>query len=122
MIMDKKTLLGVVMGVVVLAIIFLAATFYLQGYKGNLSVIYLANGDLYVGTVTTFPRLTLHEGYQFQTSGDASTPQSRLVPLSEASWAPGNLHFSKSQIVFYGPLRESSTIYKAIKDKESAVE
>ena len=123
--MNKRLLQGIVAGVVVIVALFMVAFVYLQWYRGNLSVIYLANGDLYVGKLTTFPRLVLHEGYQYQTAPDPKDPSksiSRLVPMSEASWAPVQVSLNKSQVIFYGTLLESSDIYKAIKDKESAAE
>src|SRR3989344_1017589 len=121
--MNKRLLQGIVAGVVVIVALFMVAFVYLQWYRGNLSVIYLANGDLYVGKLTTFPRLTLHEGYQYQTAPDPKDPSksiSRLVPMSEASWAPVQVNLNKSQIIFYGPLQEKREIYKAIMDKELA--
>lgn len=87
------------------------------------SVVYLATGEIYVGKISHFPK--------FQVSGDAyilqlvKTPAEegveaqtsfQLTPILDALWAPEKLYLNRDQVVFYGPVLETSQVAEAIKE------
>lgn len=82
------------------------------------SVVYLSTGELYVGKLSSFPRLKLTDGYIFQVARDAADPERsnfQLAPLSDALWAPQYLYLNREQIIFSGPLSEASGIFATLK-------
>lgn len=120
--MNNKLLLGIAVGAVAIALIFIAIVFFMQRDGGTPSVVYMTTGEVYVGKLTTFPRLILRDGYQFQAVQNPEEPSgvsSRLIPFSDAAWAPSILHINEKQVVFYGPLSEESAVFKALTDKDS---
>lgn len=86
------------------------------------SVVYLTTGEIYVGKISHFPK--------FQISGDAYLLQVvkkqeegseeiktsfQLTPIKEALWAPKKLYLNSDQVVFYGPVLETSKVAEAIR-------
>ena len=77
----------------------------------------MATGEVYVGKLTTFPRLSLEGAYQYQAVQDLKDKTKtnfQLVPVAEALWAPEKMFLNRNQVVFYGPIAESSQAYKAL--------
>ena len=117
--MNKRNVL-IVVGAVIVLIIALGAYFVNEAMnpKGY-SVVYLSNGELYVGRLATFPELKLHDGYIFQAVPDTADPNKKnfqINPLTDALWAPEYVSFNKGQVLFYGPLLEESQIFQTIKN------
>ena len=109
--------------VAVVLLIFIGAIWNYQQSSSGFSVVYMATGEVYIGELSTFPRLSLVNGYQYQTVNDPKTEGKtslQLAPLSDAVWAPRKLYLNRDQVVFYGPIAETSQVFKAIKDKQSA--
>ena len=98
------------------------------------SVVYLASGEIYVGKISPV-HTAWGVGREVEVSGDAyilqvvkntvepeggGQPQVetnfQLTPINEALWAPEKLYVNKKQIVFYGPVLESSKVGEAIKE------
>ena len=87
------------------------------------SVVYLATGEIYVGKLSHFPkfqissetyilqvvRIPAEEGMEEQTSF-------QLTPIQDALWAPEKLYLNREQVVFYGPVLETSKVGEAIKE------
>lgn len=82
------------------------------------SVVYATNGKIYLGKIVQFPKFQLFDAYTADIVQDPEKPEGqltlRLTPLSEVSWAPKKAYFNEDQIIFYGPLEESSRAYQAI--------
>lgn len=77
------------------------------------SVVYLSTGEVYVGKLSTFPRMELKNGYVLGTAPDPADPKKsnfQLNPLNEALWAPERLYLNKKHVVFYGPILPTSQI------------
>ena len=107
---------------VVILVIVTAVIWRVRQADDSLSVVYLATGEVYIGTLSTFPRLTLAaDGYQFQTvPGQGGTaPTTQLVPISEAQWAPKKLYLNRDQVVLYGPLSEESAISATLRQRNA---
>lgn len=85
------------------------------------SIVQLANGQMYVGKLNYFSRLKLTDVYAFQILRDEKNPEKnsfQLVPLRETLWAPTKLYFERSQVMFYGPLEETSKIVQGLRGKQ----
>jgi len=108
---------------VVILVIGIGIIWKVQQVDKSLSVIYLTTGEVYVGTLATFPRLSLSgDSYQFQmvpSQQGGSADSTRLIPLSDAPWAPKRLYLNRGQVVLYGPLSEESLIFKALLEKSA---
>ena len=77
------------------------------------SVVRFTNGDTYVGHLSTFPSLVLRDGYVIQTLKDqdnSGQTNFQLLPLAETVWSPQKIYIERSQVLFYGPLNNSSKI------------
>ena len=109
--MSKKNLIIVV--VVVLVALIVGVLGYKMSHNNQYSVVYLTTGEVYVGKLSTFPSLTLTNGYILQVIKDATDPTKnnfQLQPISQALWAPSELHLIEKNVIFYGPLMPTSTI------------
>lgn len=84
--------------------------------RNSLSVVYMSTGEVYVGNLSYFPKLVLTNAYQFQAGSDGSY---QLVPVSEALWAPKAMYLNPEQVIFSGPVEESSKVVQAINNKGS---
>ena len=107
----------------VVLIVILAALAYVYKDKlmtrgaGGYSVVYLTTGEVYVGHLSTFPDLSLKNGYILQLvkdPNDATKSNFQLNPIKDALWAPEVMHLIKDNVVFYGPLMSSSAIAKKL--------
>jgi len=113
---ENKTL--VLFLIIVLAIVYFS--FLSHKNDNNYSVVYLATGEVYVGKLTTFPNMQLKDAYIFQVIKDTIDPTKsnfQLNPVNEALWAPKEIHLNKEQVVFYGPLSETSKIAETLVGK-----
>jgi hypothetical protein len=110
------------MAVGIIVIFLVGFYIYTQGQISSKpwSVVYMNTGRLYIGKVTTFPSMQLHQAYSVEKGSDPSNVQKetvQLVPLSDATWAPQKLYINKDQVIFWGPIEENSVAAKAIKGK-----
>lgn len=109
----------------VVAVIILVGAYYFAFIRQNAeySIVYLSTGEVYVGHLSTFPRLKLTDGYIFQAVKDPADPAAKttfqLNPLKEALWAPQYLYVNEEQVLFTGPLSETSSIYRTLKNPGS---
>ncbi len=85
------------------------------------SVVYAANGKVYIGKVVNFPSFQLFEPYSVDIVQDPEKEEGqltfRLTPLSEVIWAPEKLDFNREQVIFSGPLDKNSRAWKAIEEE-----
>lgn len=111
-------------GVIVVALVLIVAAYFFVFVRqsGEYSIVYLTTGEVYVGHLSTFPRLMLTDGYIFQAIPDPTDPKKstfQLNPLKDALWAPQYLYFNSDHILFSGPLSESSNILKTLRNPSS---
>jgi len=109
--MSKKNLIIVIVGVLLVLIV--AVLVHRAKQASQYSVVYLTTGEIYVGKLTTFPEMTLTDGYILQVTKDPTDPTKtnfQLQPINQALWAPSELHLIEKNVIFYGPLLPSSTI------------
>lgn len=108
---NKNIVLAVVVVLIVVGVAFWSKK--MNKSDSAYSVVYLSTGEVYVGKLSTFPRMELKNGYVLGTAPDATDPQKsnfQLNPLTEALWAPEHLYLNKEHVVFYGPILPSSKI------------
>ena len=123
--MTNKKILLLVLGVIVIALVAHTLVYKLNwkdrsGLSGELSVVYVTTGEVYIGNLSTHPKFAVTDAYKFQTTKDPADPlkiKTQLIPFSTALWAPRVVYFNREQVVFYGPLSESSKVFQAIKNK-----
>jgi len=84
------------------------------------SVVYLATGEIYIGKLSCFPkRFKLNDAYRLQAvkdPEDETKTNFQLTPLDEALWSPKELYLNYDQIVFHGPIEESSKAGEALRN------
>ena len=88
------------------------------------SVIYLATGEIYVGKISHFLRFRItRETYILQVvkvpaeeEGMEPKTSFQLTPIQDALWAPEKLYLNREQVVFYGPVLETSKVGEAIRE------
>lgn len=123
--MNNKYLVTVFVCLAVIALA-IAASIYFQTRtqsQDNYSVVYLTTGEVYVGKLSSFPRLSLTDAYLIQMVKDPtdSTKSSfQLAPLSQTIWSPKVLYLNSKNIVFSGPINDSSQVVQTIKNGSSA--
>jgi hypothetical protein len=119
--MDKRkmAMVGAVVIIVALAVV---AKFYflkkIQSDSSVYSVAYLTTGEIYIGHLSTWPRMELRDAYLLQTvkdNTDATKTNIQLTPLKEALWAPKYLYLNEKNVIFYGPIEEGSKAAEAIR-------
>lgn len=122
---SKKSLIIFIV-VIVLLVLTLGFCVYseLNISKKPWSVVYLTTGEIYVGKISCFPKLQIHDAYILQlvkkpAEGEEVTEETKtsfqLTPLKDALWAPKKLYLNPKQVVFYGPVEENSKVAEAIR-------
>lgn len=84
------------------------------------SVIYLSSGEIYIGKLSTFPKLVLTDAYILQAAANPDDPANKtfqLAPLKEALWAPDKIYLNKENIIFTASIRPDSQIAQTLKGK-----
>ncbi|MFA5954647.1 MAG: hypothetical protein WC817_03880 [Patescibacteria group bacterium] len=89
------------------------------------TAVYLTTGEIYIGELARFPKLTLTNPYLLQlvreqaaTDQSAAKPPSfQLVPLSGTVWAPQKLYLNPQQVIFSAPLRDDSKVVQGMNNK-----
>lgn len=78
--------------------------------------VLLANGDLYFGKLTYFPKLTISDPYTLQAVTDPETGEAALqvVPLSVSIWAPEKLVINPDQVVTVSKITKDSQVMRLI--------
>lgn len=99
-----------------------AAKFYwlkkIQSDSSDYSVVYLTTGEIYIGHLSTWPRMEINDTYLLQSvkdTADAAKSNIQLTPLKEALWSPKKLYLNEKNVVFYGPIEEGSKAAEAIR-------
>ena len=116
---DRKIIIAVIItGAVLLSL--LAVTFISPLAFGKpYFVVYTTNGEIFVGKASWFPRFNLTDAYIIQSGvpGPDVAGGLQLVPLRDTPWSPKKLYFERSQIIFYGPVSEESSVAQTLKSR-----
>ena len=97
------------------------------------SVVYLTTGEVYIGKISPVHsawgigrEIQVSDSYLLQVVKNTVEPEGggepqvetnfQLTPINEALWAPEKLYVNKKQVVFYGPVLETSKVGEAIKE------
>ncbi|MBI2592550.1 MAG: hypothetical protein HYW37_00080 [Candidatus Colwellbacteria bacterium] len=93
-----------------------------QSQEVSYSAVYLRTGEIYVGKLSFFPRMTLTDAYIFENVRDPKDQTKfnlQLTPLRNSVWAPQKIYLNSEQVIFYGTVGETSkvaeTLRKAVK-------
>ena len=84
------------------------------------SAVYLSTGEIYIGKLSTFPKLALSDVYLLQVvpnPDDATQKAFQLAPLKDSLWAPDRIYLNDEQVIFIAPVREDSEVAKTLKGK-----
>ena len=125
----KKSL--VITGILVILVLALGYCAYseMNIAKKPWSVVYLATGEIYVGKISCFPKFQISndayilqvvkvpvEQIEGQEPTGETTTSFQLTPIQDALWAPEKLYINRDQVIFYGPVLETSKVGEAIKE------
>ena len=84
------------------------------------SVVYLTTGEIYIGKLSCcFKKFELNDAYRLQAvkdPEDETKTNFQLTPLDEALWSPQKLYLNPDQIVFHGPIEDSSKAGEALRN------
>lgn len=98
----------VLMGVIILGIII----FYILKSKSNYVAVFLNNGFVYFGKLSTFPRLKLVNPIFIQVDQSGNPLIQRF---SDAFWHPqGFIYLNKQNIAFIAPIKNTSPLISFI--------
>jgi len=84
------------------------------------SVVYLSTGEIYVGKLSTFPKLVLTDVYLLQSVTSPDDPNKKsfqLAPLKEALWSPDKIYLNDEQVIFTASIRADSQVAQTLKGK-----
>ncbi len=84
------------------------------------SVVYLDSGEIYVGRLSTLPRLILDDAYILQIVPNEEDPAKsgfQLTPLSSTLWAPKRIYLNKDHVIFTAEVRDDSQVAQTLKGK-----
>ncbi|MBI4250699.1 hypothetical protein HY622_03865 [Candidatus Uhrbacteria bacterium] len=115
----NQTIVGVVALVVVVAAVWAFLGFQKNGeFRNKYSVVYLSSGELYVAKLSVFPKLVMTDPYLLLLVQNAENKSNnfQLTPLNESVWAPTKLYLKPEQVLYYGPLDESSKVLETLRN------
>ena len=84
------------------------------------SVVYLTTGEIYVGHLSTFPKLVITDYYILQVATDSKDPAKKtfqLAPLKESLWSPEKIYLNNDQVIFTAPVSADSQVAKTLNKK-----
>ena len=84
------------------------------------SVVYLSSREIFVGRLSTLPRLTLDDAYILQIVPNEEDPSKtgfQLMPLSSTLWAPKRIYLNKDHVIFTAEVRDDSQVAQTLKGK-----
>ena len=123
--LNKKILIYIVVGVLVLTCIYLGYTYGKKGSpfsQGKWQVVQLINGDVYYGHLKTFHGYELSNVYYIQNIQTGTTTSPQLLPLNSLFFGPENtMQLNKNQVMWSADLNENSQILNAIKQIETGI-
>ncbi|MFZ3011693.1 MAG: hypothetical protein WA060_01685 [Minisyncoccia bacterium] len=116
--LSKKNIIIAV--VIILVLVMVGLFVYKAKMNKGYSIVYLTTGEVYIGKLTTFPDLKLKDTFILQITKDAKDPTKnnfQLQPVKEALWAPEYINLTEKNVIFYGPLLETSQIAQTLAEQ-----
>jgi len=107
--------------VVILVLVVIGLFIYKTRMNDGYSIVYLTTGEVYIGKLTTFPGLQLKDSFVLQVTKDPKDPAKnnfQLQPIKDALWAPKFINLTQKNVIFYGPLLETSQISQTLAGKQ----
>jgi hypothetical protein len=117
--MSKKNLILFLIAILV-SVLLGPALIYLTKQRENYYAVYLNNGAVYFGKLSTFPRLKLSDAVfiQFDNQGNASVQR-----FKDAFWLPkGSIYLNRNSVLFIAPLAENSQLINFIEGRLQPVQ
>jgi hypothetical protein len=104
-------LLGILLGV---------SLIYLTKKKSNYNAVFLNNGAIYFGKLSTFPKLKLSDAVFIQVDQQG---QASLQRFKDAFWGPkGTIYLNRNSILFIAPLDKNSPLVNLIEQRQAPVQ
>ncbi len=116
--MNLKFLFSIIIGILIGLGIIGVAIFIKNSYSKYYAV-FLNNGSIYFGKLSTFPRLKLDDAIYlvFDQQGQGS-----LLRFKDSLWQPkGPIYFNKDAILFIAPIDEKSNIVRLIEGQSLSI-
>ncbi len=116
--MKKKTKLALIALGILITLSAGALLLLKKSEAKEYSMVYLVSGQAYIGQLSFFPKMKIKSSYLFEIvrdPKDATKTNFQLSPLTEAIWAPKTIYLNPKNVVFYGPIGDSSKIAEALK-------
>jgi hypothetical protein len=114
---SKLKNLIIFLGAILIGILLGVSLIYLTKKKSNYYAVFLNNGAVYFGKLSTFPKLKLSDAifFQFDQQGQASFQR-----FKEAFWMPkGTIYLNQNSILFIAPLDENSPLVNLIEQRQA---
>jgi hypothetical protein len=100
-------LIGILLGV---------SLIYLTKKKSNYYAVFLNNGAIYFGKLSTFPKLKLDDAIFIQVDQQG---QASFQRFKDAFWMPkGPIYLNRDSILFIAPIDEGSPLVNLIEQKQ----
>jgi hypothetical protein len=100
-------LIGILLGV---------SLIYLTKKKSNYYAVFLNNGAIYFGKLSTFPKLKLSDAVFIQVDQNG---QASVQRFKNAFWMPkGTIYLNQNSILFIAPLDENSPLVNLIEQRQ----
>ena len=116
----SKLFIGLIVLILLILVLVLGYMVFVKNNQSqkSYSVVYLASGEVYVGQLSLYPKMSLSDAYVLQVTQDpkdTSKNNFRLASLKDALWSPDKIYLNKEQVIFYGKVGEGSQIDKTLK-------
>lgn len=113
-----NVLFGVVAVLLVVGLISYNVYLSRRASSQTFSYVYLSNGEMYVGKLYSFPKFELRNAYLMAVIKNPTDPSKntfQLSPVKGSIWSSPSLYINKKQVVYYGPLEDTSQVAVALK-------
>jgi len=120
--MSKAGKIILILVVILLAVIIIAAAlwFLFLRQSDDYYAVYLETGDLYFGTLSRFPYLSLSNVWYLRQN--PQNQESYLLDFSKAVWGPENkIKLNKNKIVWMAEISKTSQLIPLLSGKQSSV-
>jgi hypothetical protein len=114
---NKLKNLIIFLGAILIGILLGVSLIYLTKKKSNYYAVFLNNGAVYFGKLSTFPKLKLSDAIFFQVDQQG---QASFQRFKEAFWMPkGTIYLNQNSILFIAPLDENSPLVNLIEQRQA---
>jgi hypothetical protein len=105
------------LGAILIGILLGVSFIYLIKKKSNYYAVFLNNGAIYFGKLSTFPKLKLNDAIFLQVDQQG---QASVQRFKDAFWGPkGTIYLNQNSILFIAPLDENSPLVNLIEQRQA---